>query len=716
MARFLLSLVFLFLLGTVESSWSKEVYMQTRIYYDSAEELNQLKMMNLDVVMEQDNFLEIVVFPDELEKVRDLGFTADVIHEDMTAFFQSRLDPSRNMGGYKTLSEINAYLDAMIADHPNIVSNKVDIGLSLEGRTMWACKISDNPNADEDEAELLYTAAIHAREVITPEVLLYFMDYLTNNYGADPEATFLVDNREMWFILVINVDGYYHNEFISPQGGGMWRKNRRNNGDGSYGIDLNRNWGYMWGYNDIGSSPDGNSELFRGTGPFSEPETQNVSNFIASRNFVIVTDYHSYTNAIYRPWGYNGQTTPDEDLLVALTDSMRVYNGYIHSTMGINGCSSDWEYGEQSIKNKNLAFLFEVGSQDDNFWPPLDRIPYLVEENLEPNKLLAYFAGDPLSIYPPLAPELTIPETVSAVEYNVEWTFNDPYNEPEQYELVEFLLGENIVEPCLSLEYYENVGFTVSSGQFHSAPTSYYSGAFSNSIRYFQDGKQTDISQGDILEFWTYYDIQERYDYAYVEVSTDGLVFTPIPGNITTNYNPNGLNRGNGITGTSSGWVQGLFNLSAYAGQSIFIRFSYYTDAAYVGDGIYIDDIYPANGFVNETLISSNITDNFYTFVDKPAGVYYYKVKAMDAENQWSDYSDMAATTVVRPYVCGDADGNEEVNILDIVYLINYKYKGGFAPEPMEAGDADGIPPVNILDIVYLINYKYKSGPEPLCP
>ncbi len=67
-------------------------------------------------------------------------------------------------------------------------------------------------------------------------------------------------------------------------------------------------------------------------------------------------------------------------------------------------------------------------------------------------------------------------------------------------------------------------------------------------------------------------------------------------------------------------------------------------------------------------------------------------------------------------WICGDVDGDELVNILDIVYLINYKYKGGPAPDPEESGDVDGTPPVNILDVVYLINYKYKQGPDPVCP
>ncbi|MCP4633189.1 MAG: hypothetical protein GY855_09715 [candidate division Zixibacteria bacterium] len=65
--------------------------------------------------------------------------------------------------------------------------------------------------------------------------------------------------------------------------------------------------------------------------------------------------------------------------------------------------------------------------------------------------------------------------------------------------------------------------------------------------------------------------------------------------------------------------------------------------------------------------------------------------------------------------MCGDTDGSGEIDILDIVFLINFKYKDGPAPDPLEIGNTDGLGGIDILDIVYLINFKYKSGPEPIC-
>ena len=703
---------------------AKSVYMQARIFIDSESEFIELLKTHPDIIRRQDSFVDIITFPDKLETMKAQGFRIEIIHEDMVAFNQSRLDPTRDMGGYRTLDEIYTYIDGIVASYPDIVSSKVDIGQTIEGRTIWAFKISDNPNIDEDEPEILHAAAIHAREVITPELLINYIDHLTDNYGIDSDITNLINSREIWFVLVVNPDGYYYNQVIAPMGGGMWRKNRRNNGDGSMGIDLNRNFGYQWGCDDLGSSPDGTDETYRGTGPFSEPELQNMRDFALAHDFSICVYWHSFSNLIVWPWDYNLTETPDEYIYRALADSISILNGYtpqyIEPLYRMNGSSNDWHYGEQTLKNKSYSFLMEVGSDDDNFWPPLSRVPQLVSENLPVCIFLTEMSSNVKAIFPPNTPELILPGTVETTAYQVQWTHDDPVNPAVNYELVEYLMEINITDPGNSLLGYEINNFVVSETQYYSAPSSFYSGAQNNAILYFQSIEPFEIGSGEILEFQTYYDIQERYDYAYVEISTDGIDFTPIEGNITTNYNPNGLNRGNGITGSSFGWISASFDLSAYEGQTIYIRFSYYTDGSITGDGIYFDDIYPANSIIDDNIVSSSISNTYFNFTDKPAGIYYYKVRAQDAEDQWSEFCPLGRTVAVSPFICGDTNGDELVNILDIVYLINYKYKEGAAPDPMESGDVnslvqpDGL--INILDIVYLINYKYKEGPEPVCP
>ncbi|MBN1889956.1 MAG: immune inhibitor A [Thermoflexales bacterium] len=93
------------------------------------------------------------------------------------------------------------------------------------------------------------------------------------------------------------------------------------------------------------------------------------------------------------------------------------------------------------------------------------------------------------------------------------------------------------------------------------------------------------------LTFWTWYDIEEDWDYAYVQLSTDGKHWTTLPGQTTTNTDPNGSNYGNGYTGASGGWIQETIDLSAYAGQKVQVRFEYLTDAAVTHAGMFLDDV-----------------------------------------------------------------------------------------------------------------------------
>ena len=64
---------------------------------------------------------------------------------------------------------------------------------------------------------------------------------------------------------------------------------------------------------------------------------------------------------------------------------------------------------------------------------------------------------------------------------------------------------------------------------------------------------------------------------------------------------------------------------------------------------------------------------------------------------------------------CGDVTHDNVVNVIDIIYLISYKFQNGPAPDPMEEADVDLNGVVNILDIIMLINFKFNGGPAPAC-
>jgi carboxypeptidase T len=303
------------------------------------------------------------------------------------------------MGGFCTWEEMLVHLDTMHAKFPDLISQKQALpGQTIEGRPVYWLRISDNPNVKEDEPEVFYNGLIHAREPASMQQMLYFMYHLLENYNADAEIKNLVDHTELYFVPCVNPDGYVYNQQTHPGGGGLWRKNRRDNLNGSTGVDLNRNFGYMWGHDNYGSSPNPSSNLYRGEAPFSEPETQMIRDFAQSHNFKLVMNYHSYANLLVYSWGYVSYHSPaDYDLLRKLASIQTLENQFGFGSVSrmlylVNGDANDWFYGDES-KPVSMAFTPEVGSEDEGFWPPAENIIPQCQSCLEMNIRAAQLAG-----------------------------------------------------------------------------------------------------------------------------------------------------------------------------------------------------------------------------------------------------------------------------------------------------------------------------------
>ncbi|QKX03427.1 T9SS type A sorting domain-containing protein [Aquimarina sp. TRL1] len=305
-----------------------------------------------------------------------------------------------SIAGFHSHDEAVAMLDKMRQLYPNLITAKSSIGTSIEGRSIYMVKISDNPTQDENEDEMLFTSIHHAREPIGLSQTLFYMWYLLENYETNDEIKTLVDNMELYFIPIVNPDGYIHNQNTNPNGGGYWRKNRRRNSGGSYGVDLNRNYGYKWGTQ---SSSNPRSDTYHGTSGFSEPETKALRDFSNQHNFIAALNYHSYGNLLIHPWGYKANTfTPDQDTFVAMCKYMTEENNYKYGTPNqtVNysgsGSSDDWMYGEQNSKSKMMAMTPEVGSGNDGFWPASSRIIPLCNQafplNIKVMRMVARYA------------------------------------------------------------------------------------------------------------------------------------------------------------------------------------------------------------------------------------------------------------------------------------------------------------------------------------
>jgi len=338
-----------------------------RIDAATAQERTALVRLGIDIVNADLAGLTARVTPKQLSAIAAAGFAYERLAQVQT---DGHVDPA-----FHTFDELVAELEAAAATFPDICQLSI-IGTSIEGRPIYALKISDHPTLDEDEPEALLFALTHAREHLSAEMALYIIQFLTENYGTDGAITNLVNQREIWILPNVNPDGdvydieggYYHS----------WRKNRRPNGDGSFGVDLNRNYAYNWGCCG-GSSDWPGDNNYRGPEAFSEPETSAIRDFaLAHPDLTAAISFHTYSELILWPFGYTYDPLPadmdpiDHQAFVAIGNAMAALNGYTPTqSSGLyitDGSSDDWLYGERGI----FAFTFELYPRgaSPGFYPP----------------------------------------------------------------------------------------------------------------------------------------------------------------------------------------------------------------------------------------------------------------------------------------------------------------------------------------------------------
>lgn len=353
----------------------------------------------------------VIAHDRELALFDRMQLAHEVLIEDLVAFYQSRFTPppeavpaygawlnppfgAGSMGGYYTFDEVVSVLDQMRAAYPDIVTEKQSLGQTVEGRDLWMVRITDLPDQPELEPEIRFDAMHHAREPEGMQATLWFMLYLLEEYGEEGAATHLVNQRDMWFVPIVNPDGYVYNEEQEPEGGGLWRKNRRDNGDGTFGVDLNRNYPAFWGVDDEGSSPDTSSQIYRGTGPASEPEIAAMRDFIESRLFAVSVSTHTYKNLWMYPYGFALAVPLNDEQYAELAEMITGVNGYTFGPVSFelyvaNGITVDFDQ-ENAF---TLAWTPEIGTDEDGFWPATERIVPLAEENRIAFQRAALIAG-----------------------------------------------------------------------------------------------------------------------------------------------------------------------------------------------------------------------------------------------------------------------------------------------------------------------------------
>lgn len=318
-------------------------------------------------------------------------------------------------GGHETLDfptqdarfhnyqETYTTLKSLQSRHADI-TKLTSIGKSIEGRDIWALNINTSQESLKsgfsNKPGVIYMGNHHAREHLSLEIPLMFTEYLLNN-RADARVAALLDQRDIWIIPMVNPDGAEYD--IATGRYKMWRKNRRDNKDGTYGVDLNRNYGYMWGTG--GSDTDTSSDVYMGVEPFSEPETKAIKAFVEARtNAKVLLSFHTFSELILYPWGHSYdpiKNERDRQVFDTMAKTMAQWNRYTPQQASdlyiASGDTTDWAYGERGI----FAFTFELSPKsmwNGGFYPGAGVIDKVFQDNLKPCLYLLENAADPYAV------------------------------------------------------------------------------------------------------------------------------------------------------------------------------------------------------------------------------------------------------------------------------------------------------------------------------
>ncbi|MEE9450520.1 MAG: M14 family zinc carboxypeptidase [Ignavibacteriaceae bacterium] len=295
---------------------------QIRISADNPEHIRQLYNLKLNMDLYGPAYDHIVayVIPDELRQIEELGIPYIVEIEDLNSHNQNFW---LVLAQYHTYQQIIDLADSLAGAFPSICKKYI-FGYSIQNRQCVALKISDNVDVDEPEPEVMFDGGIHGDEIGGPENIIRFARDLCLQYGTDPTVTNLINTREIWLYLMVNPDGRYS----------MSRYNAN-------GVDLNRDWAYMW--DGWGGS----------TGPCSQIESKNLRSCMYSNQFVVHTTYHSGTEYISCPWSYRPDQPLDWNHIIQLAGLYSSVSGYSNLQFGqgyngmyaINGSTKDSNYG-----------------------------------------------------------------------------------------------------------------------------------------------------------------------------------------------------------------------------------------------------------------------------------------------------------------------------------------------------------------------------------
>jgi len=249
---------------SAQNGW-REKEMEVRVNILSDDDVAKIEVLHFSGELYSDNQLTLYLIPEELNKLKETGLDYEILINDLNSYYK---------GYWNNREEYHSYIDIInladsLAENFPFICKKYLFGTSIQGRELGALKISDHPEIDENEAEIMFDSGIHGDETIGPEIVIRFARHLCLQYNDDPYITNLINEREIWLYYMVNPDGREN----------MSRYNAN-------GVDCNRDWGYMW--DQWGGSP----------AAYSQIETKTLRSCMLDNQFVVHVTYHSGTEKL----------------------------------------------------------------------------------------------------------------------------------------------------------------------------------------------------------------------------------------------------------------------------------------------------------------------------------------------------------------------------------------------------------------------------------
>ncbi|MBN2053467.1 carboxypeptidase regulatory-like domain-containing protein, partial [bacterium] len=297
-----------------------------RIVWVFGDDLSQVRghIQSLRLTVEDvtDEGFQARATDEQLAKLTEYGYRYKVLWEDAMDRAMDRKQRMMDDLLWTGYSSLVSHMQTVAAENPDIVRLHT-VGTTVQGRTIYVMEITDEPDYDDPlEAEVRFIGNIHGDEYMSLELMVLLIDYLVDNYGTDPDISYLVNNREIWIQASVNPDGH--------ENGSRYNANY---------IDLNRNHGYYWGG--------------EGACSFSEPEVRVLREYSLDRNFSLSLSFHGETTYINYVWNFSPNATPDESYIDTLSwgyynhqlpgQGYTVINGW--DWYQTNGDTNDWSYG-----------------------------------------------------------------------------------------------------------------------------------------------------------------------------------------------------------------------------------------------------------------------------------------------------------------------------------------------------------------------------------